>query len=61
MTDNSKVALGLSGGVDSTAAALLLRDAGYEVYGFWLDVGVGSPERPRGVRSSWASPSPCWT
>ncbi len=45
MTDNSKVALGLSGGVDSTAAALLLRDAGYEVHGFWLDVGVGSPEK----------------
>ena len=42
---NTKVALGLSGGVDSAAAALLLREAGYEVFGFWLDLGVGSPEK----------------
>ena len=42
---NQKVALGLSGGVDSAAAALLLRRAGYEVHGFWLDLGVGSPEK----------------
>jgi tRNA-specific 2-thiouridylase len=44
---NQKVALGLSGGVDSAAAALLLRSAGYEVHGFWLDLGVGSPEKAR--------------
>jgi tRNA-specific 2-thiouridylase len=42
---NHKVALGLSGGVDSAAAALLLREAGYEVHGLWLDLGVGSPEK----------------
>ena len=33
-----KVALGLSGGVDSTAAALILTQEGYEVIGVFLDV-----------------------
>ncbi len=40
-----KAVLGLSGGVDSAAAALLLREAGWEVHGVWLDLGTGSPEK----------------
>ena len=33
MKENNKVLLGMSGGTDSSVAALLLQDAGYEVTG----------------------------
>ncbi|MCM1150173.1 MAG: tRNA 2-thiouridine(34) synthase MnmA [Butyricicoccus sp.] len=35
----SKIVLGLSGGVDSAVAARLLRRAGHEVLGLYLDIG----------------------
>ncbi|MCI8609158.1 MAG: tRNA 2-thiouridine(34) synthase MnmA [Firmicutes bacterium] len=35
--DKNKVVLGLSGGVDSTAAALLLQKKGYRVIGYFFD------------------------
>jgi len=42
-----KVALGLSGGVDSAVAALRLQEMGHTVEGVWLDLGFGDPEPAR--------------
>ncbi len=45
MIKNKLIAVALSGGVDSSAAAVLLKDSGYEVIGVTMDFGCASEVR----------------
>lgn len=46
--DHQKVVVALSGGVDSAAAAVLLRDAGMEVTGVYICLQAGTAQRSHG-------------
>ena len=59
---NNKVLLGMSGGTDSSVAALLLQDAGYEVTGItfrFYEKGNDTEyleDAPSHIRCSWHLP-----
>ena len=53
--NKNKVLLGLSGGVDSTTAALLLQEKGYEVIGLYFDAMGKGREDAGAVRAEMAA------
>jgi tRNA-uridine 2-sulfurtransferase len=50
MSGRKRIVAAMSGGVDSSVAALLLQEAGYDVVGLFLKNGVKAPEPGQGSR-----------
>lgn len=51
-----KIAVGMSGGVDSTMAAYILKNKGYEVFGITMRIWAGKETAPGSVRSGCYGP-----
>ena len=56
MDSKLKIAVGLSGGVDSAVAAALLLDRGYRVVGITMKIWSGSISIPRGAKEACYGP-----
>jgi tRNA-uridine 2-sulfurtransferase len=56
MSTRRKVAVGLSGGVDSAVAAALLLEQGYEVLGITMKIWSGSISVPEGAKQACFGP-----
>jgi len=46
MTESTRIAVAMSGGVDSSVAAALLREAGHDIFGLMLRLQDGSEDKP---------------
>jgi tRNA-specific 2-thiouridylase len=56
MTKKLKIAVAMSGGVDSSVSAMLLENQGYDVSGLYMDLGCGSSENAKKVASKLGIP-----